>query len=130
MPCRKNGHFLAFHEAAALYAPGIAPVIMQLLRLRTDHVLDLETGLVTLGSGNHRHVLEIAQQRWTIVPAHVGRAVNDIITSQCGDREIGHPGESESLGHPGIVYDDVIVHILAPSHEVHLVYRDKHVRHP
>ena len=74
------------------------------------------------------HGLQVAQQRGATVPIGAPRALNDIVTLQCGQRDTCYAREIELFSESQIVRFDLREYRRIIVDQIHLVYRQHHMR--
>src|SRR5690606_29811780 len=98
----------AQHAADDLTGEG---AVVALAVLGADDVLDGEAHVDQVAVAGDVHVLQVVQQRRTLVPVHVLRARHDVVTGERRQRNRGDVGELEASGEVGEVVADLAVDV-------------------
>ena len=86
-----------------------------------DHPLHGEAAIDEVAVRGDVHVLEVIQQRRTLVPGHVQRTLDDVLTVNGRDRDECDVGDLEPRAELAEILLDVIERALAVVDQVHLV---------
>ena len=92
---------------------------------RPDHPLHRKAARVEVPVERELDRLEVLEQRRPVVPGHVLRGVDDVVALEGRHRDDVQVGETERLE----VACDLVVALLRPVDEIHLVDGDRDVRH-
>ena len=82
---RKCNDFVPYFENSRSNAPGIAAEIPRVIQLRSDHVLNRESAILQVAVAAHVHFFEVLEQGTSLVPGHVRRGVDHVVTQQRAD---------------------------------------------
>ncbi len=118
---RQHQDLVAGAELAAGHLPGVAPVVVVLVRHGPDDVLDREPRVDQVAVRPDVEVLEVPQQRGPAVPRRVRRVLDDVVAEQGRDRDERQVGELELAGELGELGADLLEDLLVEVDEVHLV---------
>ena len=111
-------------QHAAGHRPGVAAEVRALGRLAPDDVLHREAGVDEVLVAADVDRLEVVEQRGPVVPPHVLGALHDVVASQRRDRDerdVVHVQPGGELHEVGL---DLLVAVLVPVDQVHLVDAD------
>ena len=108
---------------------GVAAVVAVLGGLGADHVLHREAHVDQVAVAREVHRLEVVEQRRSLVPRHVGGAVDDVVAVERRDRDERDVVEIEAGGELGELGADLVEAVRVVVDEVHLVDADDEVRH-
>jgi hypothetical protein len=128
---RQHDNLVARLEHAARDRPRVAAVVVELAVgavLRPDHVLDREPGVDQVPVGGDVNVLEVMQQRHSVVPSEAVAALDDVVAVQRGHRYERQVVHLELHGEAAELVADALEAFLRPVDEVHLVDADDEVR--
>ena len=115
-------------ENSARHATGKATEIVVLIGVGPDHGLDRETGVDVIHVAADVNSLQRVEQRAALVPRHLGRTIDDVVSVQRRDGNKLDVGNLQAGGELGVGGDNLIKPGLGVVDEVHFVHADHHVR--
>ena len=126
----QHHHLVAGAHDPAGDGAGIAAVVGVFAGLWPDHVLHRKAHVDQVAVTGDVDILEVAQQRWTVVPGCLIALGHHVVAVQCRDRDGGDVVNVEP-GRKGVeLVANPVVALLIPVDEVHLVDRQHDVLHP
>jgi hypothetical protein len=120
----QHDHLVAGLEHPAGHRARIAPVVVQVmvdLVLRAHDVLHGEAGVDQVAVAGDVGLLEVMQQRRSLVPIHVGRPFHDVVAVQRRDGDERQVVHVEAHGEASEFGLDLLETVLRPTDEIHLV---------
>src|SRR3569833_1365186 len=97
-------------ESAEVEVGAIDPLDGESKRFVVQASFDIET-------------LELLEQRWAVVPAHIFGALRDVVTEPCRHRDWGNGAEAQLLGESDVVAHDVMKAFSGIADEIDFVHR-------
>jgi len=126
---RQHHDLVAGTEDAAGDDAGVAAVVVVVVTHRTDHELHREARVDEVAVGADVHVLEVVEQRRSVVPRRVVGLARDVVAEQRRHRDEREVVDVELGGEVGEVGADRVEAALVVVDEVHLVDAEHEVLH-
>src|SRR5574344_2859145 len=108
-------------DSATRHPPCISPIIRKLTTDRANDILHWETEILTSRFVRYGDRLEIPQQWLPLVPRHIRRGIDHIITQLGTNGDKLHLTDMQSGRHLFIVGHYLGIYLLRELHQIHLI---------
>ena len=103
---------------------------MVLIGLWANHVLNRKASIDEIAVRCNVDLLEVVQQRWTLIPGHACRAVDNVVPVQRRHRDKSQVRDVELGSEVSELISDLLETLLVIIDKVHFVDRQNQVRDP